>query len=184
MPNPATTNPGPDSNTRRAVTALVRAFLHDDPADAPVPADVSPQDLATGSTSMGVGYPAYKAACSLSEGSDYYADVRSAMKPQRLRQLAMSVKLFEDAKVVVRALQDAGVDHIPFKGPFLSLDLFGNPDARSSCDIDIILPGGRADIDRAVDALGTIGYQRPRASTTRFKPGPSRLPMVSSARQL
>ena len=147
-----------------ALRAILRTRFSETALDDADLGEASADELTAAASRLGVVYPVCEALDAAKLAGVRVAELRESLKPYRLRALALSVKLFEDGKIVVNALREGGVDHIPFKGPFLSLDLFGNPDARTSSDIDIILPGGRPDIDRAVAALEGVGYRRPEVS--------------------
>jgi hypothetical protein len=56
---------------------------------------------------------------------------------------------------VLLALRDAGVPALPYKGPVLSLQLYGDPTLRSSADLDVVVP--RTAYDGARRALVALG---------------------------
>ena len=56
---------------------------------------------------------------------------------------------------VLAALRDAGVPALPYKGPALSLELYGDATLRSSVDLDVVVPrASYEDARRALVALG------------------------------
>ena len=54
------------------------------------------------------------------------------------------------------ALDSCGVPAYPFKGPALSVMLYGDPARRQSKDLDILVPKER--VRKAIDCLETLGY--------------------------
>jgi hypothetical protein len=156
--------PHPSLEADAAIRALARAFVTGARADADALRLAPAGEIARAAVRLGVSYQVGLALRSARGETPGLDELRAALKPHRLAALASSVKLFEDAKAVVRALDGRGVDHVPHKGPFLSIDLYGTPDARASSDIDVVLPGGRSDVERAVEALAAIGYAVPAAS--------------------
>ncbi len=63
---------------------------------------------------------------------------------------------------MLRALEAAGVASVALKGPFLAERLHGDPGARLSHDIDLLV--GVRELRNAVAVLEGIGYVRPRLS--------------------
>lgn len=54
-----------------------------------------------------------------------------------------------------RLLREHGIDMLPLKGVALSQRLYGSPDVRASCDIDVLIrPEDLADVDRLLDGIG------------------------------
>jgi hypothetical protein len=59
---------------------------------------------------------------------------------------------------IAAALETAGVANVPLKGPLLARALHGDPAARFSRDIDVLV--GREDLRRAAAALEPLGWRR------------------------
>jgi hypothetical protein len=57
---------------------------------------------------------------------------------------------------IVNALETCGVPAYPFKGPALSVMLYGDPARRQSKDLDILVPKER--VRKAIECLETLGY--------------------------
>ena len=57
---------------------------------------------------------------------------------------------------ILNALESRGVPAYPFKGPALSVMLYGDPACRQSKDLDILVPKER--VRKAVDCLDSLGY--------------------------
>ena len=68
------------------------------------------------------------------------------------RNEAMSAELCR----VLGALEAGGVDAVPFKGPVLTLDLYGELGLREFGDLDLLVMPG--DLTRAVHLLAPLGY--------------------------
>jgi hypothetical protein len=80
------------------------------------------------------------------------------------RHTAAAMVLCRHAAAALRCLDDAGVPVVPFKGTFLSSDVYDDPLFRPGTDVDLLLAGGRADLARACDALRGIGYVEPEVA--------------------
>jgi hypothetical protein len=80
------------------------------------------------------------------------------------RHTAAAMVLCGHAAAALRCLDDAGVPVVPFKGTFMSSDVYGDPLFRPGSDVDLLLSGGRADLARACDALRGIGYVEPEVA--------------------
>jgi hypothetical protein len=65
--------------------------------------------------------------------------------------------LVQELCAVLRVLHEAGVTVIPWKGPTLAQDLYGDASLRVCSDLDILVP--RADVWRAFAVLRSSGYQ-------------------------
>jgi hypothetical protein len=163
MAEPSATTTAPLDDRVGVMAGLLRHLLGTGPVRAEPAERIPAEQFVELAGQLGLIRPLYR-ALSTADDTPACREWRAAMKRPHLIQTARTVKALEDSRAVVNALQSKGVDHIPFKGSFLAMDLFGDPDARATSDIDIILPGGRADIDRAVEALACVGYEAPRAS--------------------
>ncbi len=63
---------------------------------------------------------------------------------------------------VLRALEQGDVVAMPLKGPFMAERLYGDPGARLSHDVDVLV--AVHDLRRAISILERVGYVRPRIS--------------------
>ena len=71
--------------------------------------------------------------------------------------VAMNLVLAADLRVLVDALDAAGIDVVVLKGIPLTMRLFGSLEARSMIDNDLLVR--RGDAERAVAVLGSRGYE-------------------------
>ena len=69
---------------------------------------------------------------------------------------ARSLFLASELSRILYALESCGVPAYPFKGPALSVMLYGDPARRQSKDLDILVPTER--VRRAIDCLDSLGY--------------------------
>lgn len=69
---------------------------------------------------------------------------------------------------IARALAAERIAMLPLKGAPLSVALYGDPAARHTADVDILVPD--ADVERAEGALQALGYQ-PELPQARMTPG-------------
>ena len=88
-------------------------------------------------------------ARALSQGdlapSDEHASIIAAASASAGRTLAQVRRLNE----LVGALADVGVTALPYKGPVLSLQLYGDLALRQSVDLDLVVPFDAYDVARA-----------------------------------
>jgi hypothetical protein len=66
----------------------------------------------------------------------------------------------------LEALDTAAVPTVALKGPLLGERLYPNPFLRPSADLDLLV--SRSDLDRATEALESIGYRHNKESQARF----------------
>jgi hypothetical protein len=78
--------------------------------------------------------------------------LRSLSHANTLRALFLTSELDR----ILRALASCGVPAYPFKGPALSVVLYGDPARRKSKDLDILVP--REKLRKAMKVLDTLGY--------------------------
>ncbi len=69
---------------------------------------------------------------------------------------ARALFLASELSRIQNTLESCGVPAYPFKGPALSVMLYGDPARRQSKDLDIMVPKER--VRRAIDCLETLGY--------------------------
>ncbi|HET6488548.1 MAG TPA: nucleotidyltransferase family protein, partial [Syntrophales bacterium] len=79
----------------------------------------------------------------------------------RLRNLchnntARTLFLTSELSRIQNALESCGVPAYPFKGPALSVMLYGDPARRQSNDLDILIP--KEHVCRAMEVLDRLGY--------------------------
>jgi hypothetical protein len=79
----------------------------------------------------------------------------------RLRSLchnntARALTLAPALSRILNALESCGVPAYPFKGPALSIMLYGDPARRQSKDLDILVPKER--VRKAIDCFDSLGY--------------------------
>ena len=80
-------------------------------------------------------------------------DVHAGAMAARAEALALSSELFR----VLDAMAAAGVDTLPYKGPLLGWEAYGDLGARPSVDLDLLICPG--DLEAATAALGELGYR-------------------------
>jgi hypothetical protein len=69
---------------------------------------------------------------------------------------ARALFLASELSRILNALKSCGVPAYPFKGPALSVMLYGDPARRQSKDLDILVPKER--VRQAIDCLDSLGY--------------------------
>jgi hypothetical protein len=146
------------NDARITIVRLLKRFLS-------VPGDVtplcSPGAAAQAASLLEVTGHLNRVLTSVQNLDPWHREFKKLLEPFFHQHTSTTLRLFEDAKLVVQALTAAGILHIPFKGPFLAGDLYGDPLFRSCSDIDIILPQGRASLVVARKALEPLGYAPP-----------------------
>lgn len=80
------------------------------------------------------------------------AELRDAHRAAALQGLDAVRQLAQ----VVRALDGAGIPALPYKGPVLALEAYGDVGLRTVDDLDVVV--APSDVDRAAAALGAAGY--------------------------
>jgi hypothetical protein len=74
---------------------------------------------------------------------------------------ARTLSLVSELDRILKAFESCGVPAYPFKGPALSVMLYGDPARRKSKDLDILVP--RAKLRRAMGVLDELGYDAKNA---------------------
>jgi hypothetical protein len=69
---------------------------------------------------------------------------------------ARALLLASELSRILNALESCGIPAYPFKGPALSVMLYGDPARRQSKDLDILVP--REGVRKAIDCLDSLGY--------------------------
>lgn len=85
------------------------------------------------------------------------ASVKSKFKPLRLEIMKQNGVLMVGLKKVVESLSTAGISVIPLKGPILSQQLYGDPGARLSGDIDLLVR--KDQVARGIECLERLGFR-------------------------
>jgi hypothetical protein len=93
------------------------------------------------------------------------AQLRTLSNANVLRSLRLTQRL----RQLLDALSERGIVAIPFKGPVLAVQAYGDVAFRNFVDLDLLIRS--ADFGRARDALIHAGYRQPRP----FPPGQERL---------
>lgn len=81
----------------------------------------------------------------------------AALKPRFDENARRSLRLTSELLRLLRSLRDHGVPALPYKGPLLAEELYGNLALREFCDLDLLLRP--ADIPAARDLLLEMGYE-------------------------
>ena len=74
---------------------------------------------------------------------------------------ARTLALTSELSRILKALESCGIAAYPFKGPALSVMLYGDPARRQSKDLDILIP--KEKLRRAMKVLDTLGYEAQNA---------------------
>ncbi len=82
-----------------------------------------------------------------------WRDIHAGAMAARAEALALSSELFR----LLDRLAAAGVDTLPYKGPLLGWEAYGDLGARPSVDLDLLICP--ADLETATAALHDLGYQ-------------------------
>jgi hypothetical protein len=80
-------------------------------------------------------------------------ELQSALDASTRRALRLTAELFE----VLEALDQAGVEAMPFKGPALAWELYDSPALRPCCDLDVLIR--RESVGKAIAAAEAAGYR-------------------------
>lgn len=145
----------------REIVALLRSFLGSSHTALDHTPACDPRAVVSAAASLGVVRHVDVALKTARTRNAWHEELDSALRPAVRNHLAWSIRVYDEARAVTQALSAAGILHIPFKGPFLSKDLYDDPILRKATDVDIILPEGRADLPVALEALGALGYRLP-----------------------
>lgn len=89
-------------------------------------------------------------------GDGLDGDVRALLTEAARRATVAALDATCELAAVAEALRAAGVAVLPYKGPALALDAFGDVAARQFADLDIVVPADEADAAAAV--LARAGY--------------------------
>jgi len=89
-------------------------------------------------------------ACQMRSERREWRALTAAVETRALRMTAVLIK-------VLAALEDSGVCALPYKGPALGRQLYGDPRLRHFVDLDLVV--APRDARRALDCLEGIGWQ-------------------------
>ncbi len=78
--------------------------------------------------------------------------IRSLSRSNTVQALSLASELHR----ILKAFESQGIPAYPFKGPALSLMLYGDPARRRSKDLDVLVP--REKLRKAMKVLNTLGY--------------------------
>ncbi len=78
------------------------------------------------------------------------------LRDAHLRNAAHNLRLAARLKEICRLLHERGIEAVPFKGPVLAQEVFGDIGLRQFTDLDLLVP--RAEAWHAVQALEERGY--------------------------
>lgn len=84
------------------------------------------------------------------------ASLRAALEEHQRSIVHRGLRLTATLLEVHQALTDAGLQALPYKGPTLSLQLYGDAALRDAVDLDILLPQGQ--VMAAVEVLTSLGF--------------------------
>ncbi len=82
-----------------------------------------------------------------------WQEIHDGAMAARATALALSAELFR----LLRGFAGAGVETLPYKGPLLGWEAYGDLGARPSVDLDLLIRP--VDFDAAAAHLGELGYQ-------------------------
>lgn len=100
------------------------------------------------------------------ERSPLTAAQRSWIKRTRRIDQWLQQPILDALADVLRTLDEASIQAVALKGPVLSERLYGEPSARRFTDLDfLVMP---ENLDRAVEALRTLGYLHQAGPSERF----------------
>lgn len=100
-----------------------------------------------------LSWTALKSFSGLTIPEEVKRELRKIDQACRLNALRQTAVLAE----VLRDFQHAEIPVIPLKGPLLSLELYGDPGLRQSCDLDFLVV--KEDASRAAKRLEAMGWQ-------------------------
>lgn len=153
----------PSDEAYHTVRALLRSYLGADPVDGSR-CGRGPQELVAAALAMRV-IPHVDAALSrLDTLQAWRKQVKAALKPYLMRHFMVAMRLHDHAAEVLGCLRRARIPVIPFKGTFISKDVYGDPCFRGGKDIDLLLANGQPDLEPACEALCEMGYARPQVA--------------------
>ncbi|HVZ47872.1 MAG TPA: nucleotidyltransferase family protein, partial [Gemmatimonadaceae bacterium] len=85
------------------------------------------------------------------------AEARHSLAGAQQAAAVRALDAFRELRDVLRHLEAADIHALPYKGPVLAFDAYGDVTMRDSADLDIVVAA--PDIDRAAAVLGAHGYR-------------------------
>jgi len=159
--SPAKPGRGLADQAVRDIRHLLRVFLGSVEDLAGRTSLSSPEDLLRAAARLRV-LPQINSALEKSGTPESWREEMSGLLvPVMRRRAATTMALQHYANLVLRCMEAADVPVIPFKGTFLSADVYGDALFRPGADIDLLLVRGRADAGRALSVLEGMGYAEP-----------------------
>ncbi len=89
-------------------------------------------------------------------GDTISADGRNVLRHAERRAALNGLAAVQQMMELARGFEEAGVTALPYKGPLLALDAYGDVAMREYADLDFVVPP--ADVERAVGVLAQAGY--------------------------
>ncbi|MCC7194733.1 MAG: nucleotidyltransferase family protein [Gemmatimonadaceae bacterium] len=89
-------------------------------------------------------------------GDAIRADGRDILRHAERRAALNGLAAVQQMAGLARGFEEAGVAALPYKGPLLALDAYGDVAMREYLDLDFVVPP--ADVERAVAVLAQAGY--------------------------
>jgi hypothetical protein len=89
------------------------------------------------------------------------AEPLATLRTETLLNAARSMTLLSELQEILQLFEEHGIAALPYKGPVLALQLYGEPAFRQMADLDIMVR--REDAARAVELLFERGYRSPHA---------------------
>jgi hypothetical protein len=87
------------------------------------------------------------------------AEILDELRRRFQHTARFSLVMTGELLTILRALEKEGVEAIPYKGPVLGSEIYGNIALRPFADLDLLVRA--ADVWRAVDVLIATGYRSP-----------------------
>lgn len=91
-------------------------------------------------------------------------NVLEALRGEHLLTATRNLRLMGELREILKQFDAHGVSGIPFKGPLLAIDVYGDPALRSFGDLDILVR--KEDLPAARQILATRGYLRAQTLTS------------------
>jgi Uncharacterised nucleotidyltransferase len=92
------------------------------------------------------------------EAATLPAGIRSQLRDQFHANLIRNLHLLQETARVLAALNNSGIDAVPYKGPIMADQLWGSFALRESTDVDVLVR--ESDAIRASELLLDLGYER------------------------
>lgn len=110
--------------------------------------------------------------------------IRSKLRADRRTIAQRNLLASDQLRTVAERLEEVGVRVLPFKGPAIAADVYGDVSRREFSDIDLLVP--RDDVPSAMDVLESCGYRweydAPRLDDGAVQGGPFTPPLAREYR--